>query len=67
MTRSPLRRDGEGIAVVLWDGWPRPLTITVGTAELRLFGTPQIRALHYMLGELLAADPHPDDRPAREP
>ena len=60
-----IRREGEGLAVVLWDGWPRTLTIMDDSQEFRLSGTPTIRALHFMLGEILAADPDPDDRPRR--
>lgn len=62
--RSPIQRTGEGLAITLWmDGWPRSLTIQTGDQEFRLFGTAQIRALHFMLGEVLAEDPRPDDRP----
>lgn len=49
----------------MWtDGTPRSLTIRDDRGhEFRLLTTPQIRALHFMLGEVLAADPRPDDRP----
>ena len=67
MGRPPIKRTAEGLTVTLYqDAWPRPLQIDCEwpRGELRLHGTEQIRALHYMLGEILAADPQPDDRPS---
>ncbi len=66
MRQQPITRTAEGLTVTLYqDAWPRSLHIECEwpRAELRLHGTEQIRALHWMLGELLAADPRPDDRP----
>lgn len=67
MSREPIKRTAQDVTVTLWmDGWPRSCNIEVGDyppGSLRLFGTEQIRALHYLLGEVLAADPMPDDRP----
>ena len=60
-----ITRTGEHLEVALWtDSWPRSITIRNDQGEeFRLFGTSQLRALHFMLGEVLAADPSPDDRP----
>ena len=60
-----ITRTGEHLEVTLWtDSWPRSVTIRTDQGEeFRLFGTHQLRALHFMLGEVLAADPSPDDRP----
>ena len=59
----------QGITVsVFLGGWPRSLTIEVGgypEGDLRLFGSDQIRALHWLLGEVLAQDAYPDDRPSK--
>ena len=67
MGNPPIERTAQGITVTLWmDGWPRSCDIEVKDyppGKMRLFGTEQIRALHFMLGEILAADPRPDDRP----
>ena len=60
-----ITRTGENLEVTLWtDSWHRIITIRNDQGEeFRLFGTTQLRALHFMLGEVLAADPSPDDRP----
>jgi len=68
MAQTPLKRTAEGLTVTLYqDAWPRPLTIDCEwpRGQLHLHGTEQISALHWMLGELLAADPMPDNRPQR--
>ncbi len=66
MNRPPIKYTAQGLAVTLFtDGSPRTLTVENEwpNSALRMHGTAQIRALHWMLGEILAADPHPDDRP----
>lgn len=61
---TPIKRTGQGMEVTLWrDGWPRSCTITTERGQFSVQGTAQIRALHFMLGEVLAADDAPDDRP----
>jgi hypothetical protein len=65
---APIKMTAEGLEVTLWtDAWPRVCTIRVteDALDFRLWRTQQIRALHFMLGGVLAADPSPDDRPAK--
>lgn len=65
--RNPIVYTAQGITVTLYtDGWPRqPYIRNEDGHEIKLFGTDQIRALHWALGEILAADPMPDDRPQK--
>lgn len=62
---SMIQREAQGIVVTLFtDGTPRSVIIentrVGGDTNLRLFGSDQLRALHWALGEIIAADPQPD-------
>lgn len=65
----PIKVSAQGIDVVVWtEGAPRSCDIEVTdypNGKLRLFGSVQIRALHWLLGEALARDADPDDRPRK--
>lgn len=60
-----IKREAQGIVVTLFtDGAPRSIEIenTWGRRDTKLhvFGSDQLRALHWALGEIIAADPQPD-------
>ena len=66
MSQPAIIRKAQDVTVTLWrDGWPRTCEIQIDDSRqhLRLMSTTQLRALHWALGECLAADPDPDDRP----
>ncbi len=64
---APIVRTAQGVTVTLYTGgWPRQCTVEaylpngVDLQTLKLRSSAQIRALHWVLGEVIAADPDPD-------
>jgi hypothetical protein len=61
-----IRRQAQDLTVTLYtDSWPRNVVIEnerlrLPATQISLFGSDQLRALHWALGEIIAADPQPD-------
>lgn len=67
MSNKLMIRSGGGLTISMGlDGWPRSATIIADgnpANRMELFTSAQMRALHFLLGEVIASDPQPDDRP----